>query len=333
MRRNEGRVAPVRCHCGEIGCNPPLRAWRLPRVFGKGGDGVRKVVQVVSALLMVGGLAVLLAVNGADWYAQYAAERHIQSFTAVYSNDDDPERLEYKRQAQDYNACLAGARGQEGLLDYREQLFYQREPMMSYIEIPKIGVRQPIYHGTSDTELMVGVGHLETSSLPVGGQTAHCVLLGHSGMRNARMFDELDELQEGDEFVLWSLNEPYAYRVYGMEVVTPEVANEMTGLMPGRDVTTLVTCTPYGVNSHRLLVHGERCEYDREEVGDVGVSAYVNNRSAPLLVAVGAMIALGAVGALVRSIGKLKRKERSVDVDAGFSSAFNRSRTMKRSRR
>lgn len=275
---------------------------------------MRNAVRILSMLLVVGGFTVLLVVNGADWYAQYTAERHIQSFTAIYNDENDPERLEFKRQAQDYNAFLAGDRGQEGLLGYREQLFYQHEPMMSYIEIPKIAVRQPVYHGTADTELMAGVGHLETTSLPIGGRTAHCVLLGHSGMRNARMFDELNRLERGDEFVLWTLNEPYAYRVYETEIVTPEEAEQKTGLMPERDLVTLVTCTPYGVNSHRLLVHAERCEYEADEVGSVGISAYVSNRSLPLLVAA-ALLAITALGAVARKVGTAAFKDADVNAN------------------
>ena len=263
-----------------------------------------KALQVVSVLLVVGGFLVLLAVNGASWYAQYIAEKHIQSFTAVYSDENDPGRLECKRQAQAYNAYLAGERGQGGLLDYDEQLFYQHEPMMSYIEIPKISVKQPIYHGTADTELMAGVGHLETTSLPIGGATAHCVLLGHSGMRNTRMFDELDRLQVGDQFVLWTLNEPYAYRVYETKVVTPEQANELTGLVPGRDVVTLVTCTPYGVNSHRLLVRGERCEYVESEVQAAKALAPASSREVPLLAAAIALALVAVASAWRKQLGK-----------------------------
>ena len=264
---------------------------------------------MASALLMAGGLSVLLYVNGADWYAQIVAERHIESFTALYDDANDPERLEYKRQAEAYNAALAGEGPDDGLLGYREQLFYKHEPMMSYIEIPQIAVRQPIYHGTADTELMAGVGHLETTSLPVGGPTSHCVLLGHSGMRNARMFDDLGKLGVGDRFTIWTLNEPYAYEVSGIEVVEPEEAELRTGLAAGRDIVTLVTCTPYGINSHRLLVHAERCEYAAEEAPPVGASAYVNGRSLPLIAAMLALAA-AAVASVVRAARRRKRARR-----------------------
>ena len=269
----------------------------------------RRATRILSTLLIAGGFAALLAVNGADWYAQLVAERHIESFMALYDDENDPERLEYKRQAIAYNEWLSGKDADMDLLGYREQLFYQHEPMMSYIEIPKISVRQPIYHGTADTELMAGVGHLETSSLPIGGETSHCVLLGHSGMRNARMFDDLKRLAAGDEFVVWTLNEPYAYRVFSTEVVLPEEAEERTGLVEGRDIVTLVTCTPYGINSHRLLVHAQRCEYVAEEVASVGLDAYVNDRNLPLIAAMIAVGAVGAGGAAMKAASKRRRRE------------------------
>lgn len=271
-------------------------------------DTTRRAVRAASALLVAGGLAALLWVNGADWYAQLAAERHIESFTAIYDDENDPERLEYKRQAIAYNERLAGGEGIDGMLEYRDQLFYQHEPMMSYIEIPKISVKQPIYHGTADTELMVGVGHLETSSLPIGGKTSRCVLLGHSGMRNARMFDDLHRLKAGDELVIWTLNEPYAYRVVSMETVLPEEAEKNVGLIEGKDMVTLITCTPYGVNSHRLLVNAERCEYVPEEVGEVGIDAYVNDRNLPLIMATAATGAVGAGSMVGKAICKRRRK-------------------------
>ena len=281
---------------------------------GKRRDAKGKAMRIASALLIVSGLAVLIAVNAADIYSQYIAERHIQSFTSVFNDDANPERLRLKEQAQKYNEHLAGKEVDVELMAYEDQLYYQHEPMMSYIEIPKISVKQAIYHGTAETELMAGIGHLETSSLPIGGETSHCVLLGHSGMRNARMFDDLAKLERGDEFVVWTLNEPYAYEVYMKETVTPEEAEMRIGLSPGCDEVTLITCTPYGVNTHRLLVHARRCEYDAERVGDVSIDAYVNDRNLPLLVATAAMAAVAVSVALTRMARRKRAQARRADV-------------------
>lgn len=244
---------------------------------------------MLSTLLIAGGLGALGCLNASDWYAQYQADRHISRIEGTYADQNDPRRLECKRQAQLYNDALAGERDGANVWDYARQLLYEDEPMMSYIEIPRIAVRLPIYHGTEENVLMAGVGHLAETSLPIGGNTSHCVLAGHSGMRNTRMFDDLQRLKPGDVFVIRTLGEPYAYEVYDSEVVLPEEAAGRLALQPGCDLVTLMTCTPYGVNTHRLLVHGKRCPYVAEAVEEVGSHAYVNDRNLAFLVAMGVL--------------------------------------------
>ena len=131
--------------------------------------------------------------------------------------------------------------------------------MMSWVEIPSIDVSMPIYHGTSEEVLMAGVGHLEGTSLPVGGTSTHCVLTAHSGMRNLSMFDDIHSLEPGDLVLLHTMNKTLAYKMVDSEVVLPEEMESLT-IEPGADKVTLVTCTPYGINSHRLLVRGHRVE-------------------------------------------------------------------------
>lgn len=244
-------------------------------------------------------LAVLVFLNAADLHAQYLAETHISRMEKVYTGENDPARLECKDQALKFNSRLAGQQVEGEILDYSEQLFYREEPMMASIEIPKIAVKLPIYHGTEENALMAGVGHWEVSSLPMGGGTAHCVLMAHTGMRNTRMFDDLHLLVPGDKFVIRVLNESHAYEVYDVEVVEPADAAGKLGIVQGKDLVTLVTCTPHGVNSHRLLVHAERCDYVEAEVGRVGINAYVNDRNRPLIVAFLFAVAL-ALGAAIR---------------------------------
>ena len=129
--------------------------------------------------------------------------------------------------------------------------------VMGYIEIPSIRVSLPIYHGTSDVVLQAGIGHTEWSSLPVGGEGSHCVLPGHRGLPSAKLFTNLDKLVEGDTFTLHVLNEVLTYEVDQILVVEPQ-ETEALQIVPGKDYCTLVTCTPYGINSHRLLVRGHR---------------------------------------------------------------------------
>ena len=173
-------------------------------------------------------------------------------------------------QARSYNELLVGESPElpaDQVAPYEEQLIFDRDPMMSWVEIPSINVSMPIYHGTGEEALMAGVGHLEGTSLPVGGTSSHCVLTAHSGMRNLSIFDDIHALEEGDLVLLHTMNQTLAYRVVGSEVVWPDEV-ESLAIEPGADKLTLVTCTPYGVNDHRLLVHCDRTEYVEQEATD-----------------------------------------------------------------
>lgn len=173
-------------------------------------------------------------------------------------------------QARSYNELLVGESPElpaDQVAPYEEQLIFDRDPMMSWVEIPSINVSMPIYHGTGEESLMAGVGHLEGTSLPVGGASSHCVLTAHSGMRNLSMFDDIHALEEGDLVLLHTMNQTLAYRVTGSEVVWPDEV-ESLAIETGADKLTLVTCTPYGVNDHRLLVHCNRTEYVEQEATD-----------------------------------------------------------------
>lgn len=173
-------------------------------------------------------------------------------------------------QARSYNELLVGESPElpaDQVAPYEEQLIFDRDPMMSWVEIPSINVSMPIYHGTGEESLMAGVGHLEGTSLPVGGASSHCVLTAHSGMRNLSMFDDIHALEEGDLVLLHTMNQTLAYRVVGSEVVWPDEV-ESLAIETGADKLTLVTCTPYGVNDHRLLVHCNRTEYVEQEATD-----------------------------------------------------------------
>ena len=147
---------------------------------------------------------------------------------------------------------------------YYDILMVRPDGMMGYIEIPSISVYLPIYHSTSDAILERGVGHLIGTSLPVGGESTRAVLSGHSGMARDRMFTDLEDVEEGDVFYIHILNEVLAYRVFDIQVVLPEEVELLT-ISRGRDLVSLVTCTPFGINSHRLIVTGERIPYDAED--------------------------------------------------------------------
>jgi sortase A len=185
--------------------------------------------------------------------------------------------------------------------EYAEVLNLAGDGVMGQLVIPSIGVNLPIYHGVSDDQLLRGVGHLPTTSLPIGGPSTHCVLAGHTGLPSAKILGDIDQLKEGDWFIIRVLGEDHAYRVTGTEVVLPTETQSLV-TQDGKDLVTLVTCTPYGVNTHRLLVHAERCEVPQEwldmqdQTDDVPLLSPADE-GAPLVVL--SLIGLGAGAGLI----------------------------------
>lgn len=207
--------------------------------------------------------------------SSYLAQRHQIRAVAEYDASVQAamqERLaEEWEKAQEYNESLAGEPVHDPFLEgsgmalpqnYREVL--RVFDTMGAVEIPKIGVNLPIYHGTDAQTLEKGVGHLRQTALPIGGAGTHAVLTGHTGLPNAKMFDGLTRLEIGDKFYLHVLGETLAYEVDALNVVKPEEV-KLLNPVPGEDHVTLLTCTPYGVNTHRLLVRGVRVPYVEEE--------------------------------------------------------------------
>jgi len=230
---------------------------------------------------VLGVLCILLAMAFSVYplVSNYLAEKNKSLVRTAYTETveklDDSNIQTMLKAAQEYNAALApgtismdGAFSQDALLaaaeDYYDLLSVNEAGIMGYVEIPKIEVYLPIYHGTEEDVLSFGVGHLLGSTLPVGGDSTHTVLTGHSGLATEKMFSDLDQLTEGDVFYLHVLEEVLAYEVDEIHVVLPEDTSHL-GITKGQDYCTLITCTPFGVNTHRLLVRGSRIEYIPEE--------------------------------------------------------------------
>ncbi len=210
-----------------------------------------------------------------NWYnSRHQSEIHTQ-YLEVLRQVDNSEIILAERYANEYNAAispgtqLSDAFSKEALLwaseDYENLLNLAGDGIMGYIEIPMIQVNLPIYHGTDSKTLDIGVGHLLGSSLPVGGKGTHTVLTGHSGMATQKMFSDLDKLKLGDVFYLQVLDETLAYQVDAIHTVLP-YDTSFLGITEGEDYCTLVTCTPFGVNTHRLLVRGTRIPHEEAEV-------------------------------------------------------------------
>lgn len=235
----------------------------------------KKMFPICTVLLFLAALCLTLYPLISNYVNQkYASQIHT-AYQEVMEQIDDSALFRAKELAFAYNRSIvpgtstADAYSRESLKaasqDYDSQLDVVGNGIMGYVEIPKISVNLPIYHGTENDSLERGIGHLLGSSLPVGGGSTHSILSGHSGMASQKMFTDLEQLTTGDVFYLHILNETLAYQVVEINTVLP-YDTSLLGIAPGEDLCTLVTCTPYGVNTHRLLVTGSRIPYEEAEL-------------------------------------------------------------------
>jgi len=225
---------------------------------------------ILLIFIFIIGLSLLLYPSFADWWNSFTQSQAISTYSEAVANMDDAQYDEIWSAAWDYNQGLLD-RPNDFLLSEEQQATYQAlldiggNGIMGYIEIPKIDVVLPIYHGTSEAILQIAIGHLEWTSLPVGGTSSHCVVSGHRGLPSARLFTDLDKIQEGDTFLLRVLDEVLTYQVDQIRIVEPQNTDDLL-IVEGQDLCTLVTCTPYGINSHRMLVRGRRIETEQAAV-------------------------------------------------------------------
>ncbi len=224
---------------------------------------------IVLVLIFVIGMGLLLYPTLSNYWNSLHQSRAIATYNEQVDSLDDDEYNRILDEAKAYNAELASKGNRRALTTsemqvYNELLDPSDTGVMAYIEIPIIDVSLPVYHGVSDAVLQVATGHLEWSALPVGGESTHCVLSGHRGLPSAKLFTNLDKLGEGDIFMLHVLKETFTYQIDQILIVEPHETNDLN-IIEGGDYCTLVTCTPYGINSHRLLVRGHRIENLEED--------------------------------------------------------------------
>ena len=221
-------------------------------------------LNILLVLVFLVGLSLLLYPSVSDYWNSFHQTRAIATYSEEVANLENEQYDEIWEAAQQYNRSLT-ERGNAYVLSeeqkeaYEELLDVSGLGVMGYIEIPEIDVSLPVYHGTEESVLQIAVGHLEWSSLPVGGESTHCVLSGHRGLPSAKLFTNLDRLTEGDIFLLRVLDEVLTYEVDQTLIVEPQDTASLQ-IEEGKDYCTLVTCTPYSVNTHRLLVRGHRIE-------------------------------------------------------------------------
>lgn len=234
------------------------------------------ILLLLAILLIFGGVAVFFYPNVSNYFAEKNQVEIIRKYDEMVVKIDEQGLKDEWQKAQIYNENLAGdpvhdpfvaGSGYALPTNYTSVLNITDDGIMAYISIPKISVYLPIYHGTSSETLEKGVGHIQSTSLPVGGQSTHCVLTGHTGLPSAELFTRLDELNIGDIFYIHVLNEVLTYKVYETKIILPDEIGELQ-INSKNDYITLVTCTPYGVNTHRLLVKAERTEYEEYDNTD-----------------------------------------------------------------
>lgn len=231
---------------------------------------------ILLVLILLIGLSLLLYPTFANWWNSLTQTKAIATYAEEVANMDDDQYAALWDAAWEYNKSLLSRSNAYLLSDeqkeaYNDHLNIGGNGIMGYIEIPAQKILLPVYHGTDEAVLQIAVGHLEWTSLPVGGESSHCVLSGHRGLPSARLFTDVDKMVIGDTFLMRVLDEVLTYEVDQIRIVEPHVVEDLH-IVEGKDYCTLVTCTPYGINSHRLLIRGHRIE-TQEEARQVRVTA------------------------------------------------------------
>ncbi len=219
----------------------------------------RRMPLVGIFLLLVGGVGLFMYPIISNWLTEYTAHSAIDSYNDAMQKIDDDTINKLEQQAAEYNKSLKSQNVKTSTVSYDDLLAVS--DAMAYVEIPKIGVYLPVYHNMTDEILQKGIGHMKGTSLPLGGESTHSVLAGHTGLPSAKLFTDIDQLVEGDAFYIHVLNKVLKYEVDHIVVVLPSDAKDIA-IEEGKDYVTLLTCTPYGLNTHRLLVRGARKPYD-----------------------------------------------------------------------
>lgn len=224
---------------------------------------------IVASIVILAGIVLLLYPTVSNWWNAKHQSIAIESYVSKVEKLDETEYTDILKEARDYNESLVDksldrlSLSEKELDKYNSML--EGSEIISVISIPKINLRLPIYHGTDEAVLQVAIGHIPGTSLPVGGKDTHSVISGHTGLTSAKLFTDIEKLLKGDTFTLNTLNETLTYEVDQIRVVLPQEVDDLN-IEKGKDYVTLQTCTPYGVNTHRLLVRGSRINADLSNI-------------------------------------------------------------------
>lgn len=263
---------------------------------------------LIIGLIFIVGLSLLLYPSVSNKWNSYHASKLIQSYESSVNELDEKAYKEILEKAEEYNRQVAVHPLGTELTDEQKEKYYSvlditGTGIMGYIEIPSINVKLPIYHGTEKSALQIATGHLEWTALPVGGDSTHCVISGHRGLPSAKLLTDLDEVNIGDIFKVSVLNETYTYEVDKISVVLPDQTSELSRVI-GKDYLTVFTCTPYGINTHRLLVRAHRIDNVPDEARVTAEANVIN----PLIVAIVIFTFIMLVMACVYTIRSKKKK-------------------------
>ena len=224
---------------------------------------------IILVLIFFLGMGIMLYPTVSDWWNSLHATRAIEGYVSAVEDMSGKEKEVILGAAREYNAGLQSGVNflvtEEELKEYNSILDITGTGIMGYLQIPAISVNLPIYHTVDEGVLQVAIGHIPGSSFPVGGEGTHAILSGHRGLPSAKLLSDLDKVVEGDIFTIDIMDETVTYMVDQIRIVLPEETDELA-IQPGKDYCTLVTCTPYGINTHRILVRGKRIENLAEEV-------------------------------------------------------------------
>lgn len=283
-----------------------------PTHSNKENSAMKKLSTVLLIATFVAGLSLLLYPTVSNYWNTLHASRAVATYVDAVQNMGEDKRREMLQKAIDYNKSLtsdnqrltiSSARRRE----YESILDVDGNGMIGYIEIPNVNITLPVYHGTNDDVLQIAVGHLDWTSLPVGGTSTHCVLSGHRGLPSAKLFTNLDQVKEGDTFVIRVLDEVLTYEVDQIRIVEPAAVDDLM-IENGKDYCTLVTCTPYGVNSHRLLVRGHRVENESESIRVTSEAIQIEPLIVAPAIAIPTLIIIFVL--LIASSNKKKKKQK-----------------------
>ncbi len=269
-----------------------------------------KISDIIIMLVFVIGVGLLLYPTVSDQWNYAHQTRAIASYVEKVANNSAAENERMYQEALAYNEALALEEmhyvlTDEELEEYRNTLDATGTGIMGYIDIPKINVNLPVYHSVEQTVLQIALGHLPGSSLPVGGTSSHCVISGHSGLPSARLLTDLNKLVVGDRFTMTMLDRTLTYEVDQIRIVLPDELNDLM-IEEGQDLCTLVTCTPYGINTHRLLVRGHRVENAADAVR---VTADAMQEDTRLVAAIIALIIILLSVLTIMGAGRRRRQE------------------------